>query len=360
MNISFQHPYGFFFLIMIFPIIILFIFRQIKIKKKMKGFYKNFNNSIVSEDKSNLIFVIRVVCCIIAWISLVFAYVGISWGKEMVPVQKKGKSVSLVFDISYSMMAKDAPGNLTRLAAAADYAKILLAHTTETSVSVILAKGDGFTAVPLTEDSASVEELLDNLSPQLMTAPGTSLGKGLEAAIRSFPHNSSRAAVVWIFTDGDETDNALEPALKDAVNYGIPVVIIGFGSEHETSVLAGDGKTMVKTALRSKRMQNIVNEVIKNLSIGDKNRFSELKSLMYVDASEPGSALAILKSLTFVSECNENKDISKTFSYEILIKEHHILFLLIAIVFFVLNIVVNEFHFIKKEKKITKKVYFCF
>lgn len=48
---------------------------------------------------------------------LILAFAGFSWGTYLEPVQKSGTAVSLVFDISYSMNAEDAPGGMTRLEA---------------------------------------------------------------------------------------------------------------------------------------------------------------------------------------------------------------------------------------------------
>ena len=124
---------------------------------------------------------------------LVCSYAGFYWGTNLVPVQKTGTSVSFVFDISNSMLAEDGPNGMSRLKAAGVFAEKLLDKMEEenssTPVSVVLAKGDGVTAIPLTEDYALIESLLDVLSPNLMTAPGTSLSKGILAAKNSFPSN---------------------------------------------------------------------------------------------------------------------------------------------------------------------------
>lgn len=194
---------------------------------------------------------------------LVVACAGVSWGTIAVPVQKNGNAVSLVFDISYSMNADDAPGGMTRLESAKSYASELLERMPGTSVSVVIAKGDGAVIVPLTDDRETVLGMLHVLSPSMMTSVGTSLGAGIEAAIASFPQQSSVAGRIWLFTDGDETDSSLSSALNNAVRYGIPVAIVGFGSERETEVLAGDGTTRVRTALRSQSLEKTVSSVQK-------------------------------------------------------------------------------------------------
>jgi len=228
---------------------------------------------------------------------LVFAYAGFSWGTAVVPVQKGGNAVALVFDISWSMNAADAPGGLTRLRASEQYAAMLLSHLDGDSVSVILTKGDGVVAVPLTQDMETVRLLLQNLSPGMMSAVGTSIGKGIRAAIRAFPQNLSQFKFIWVFTDGDETDGQLSPALSDTVRYGIPVTLIGFGSERESETLAGDGKTPVKTALRSLYMKKIAANTLKKAALYRNVVFSKTPAVQYVDATEAGSALKLLHQL---------------------------------------------------------------
>ena len=59
------------------------------------------NANINYKIKRNV--VIRFVCNILAFLMLVFAYLGFSWGEYLSPVQKSGVAVSFVFDISNSV-----------------------------------------------------------------------------------------------------------------------------------------------------------------------------------------------------------------------------------------------------------------
>ena len=121
----------------------------------------------------------------------------------------------MVFDIAYSMEAQDAPESMTRLEAAANYAKEILKKIPDVRVSVVLSKGKGTIAIPLTEDFQSIYNLLDSLSPKMMTAEGSNLGNGILTAISSFPEQSSEAGFIWLFTDGEETETSLQNALNE-------------------------------------------------------------------------------------------------------------------------------------------------
>ena len=272
----------------------------------------------------------------LAFIFLLLARAGLTWGTYLVPVQKSGHSVAMVFDISNSMLAKDCPGNTSRLEASALYAKKLLANMEETPVSVVIAKGDGIAAIPLTDDSAMVESLLAVMSPDLMTVPGTSIGKGILKAKDTFNTNFSSAGRIWVFTDGEETDGQLVSALLDCQKSGIPVTLIGFGSENESPVLTGDGKTQVMTALRRDRLEKAISEA------GSRFRFfNNHNNLMYINSLDKGSALQLLAQLHFGSTEN------LITSYEVKPVPRYKLFISLAVIFLILSYTATEFNFVR-------------
>ena len=186
MVISCERPHALFSLALIVPVvlaemrryrgIVAYSKRIVSVDTNLQGVKRMLNLSRT--------LVVRTLLRCFAWIMLVFAYAGFSWGTYEGPVQKSGSAVSFVFDISYSMTADDAPGGLTRLKAAARYADMLLSRMEGVSVSVVLAKGDGIIVVPLTEDRAIVRSLLETLSPNLMSAAGTSRRRRLVARQR--------------------------------------------------------------------------------------------------------------------------------------------------------------------------------
>lgn len=339
MNITCERPYAFLFLVLLIPALAVSIYQHKKVSEKITFFSVAGENGFHQKRMRRLplIMSLRLVFRTLCWIMLVFAFAGISWGTYLEPSNKNGSSVAMVFDISYSMMAKDAQGGQTRLKAGSEYASMLLSHAEESSVSVVLAKGDGVTLIPLTEDKAIVESLLDSLSPSLMTSGGTSLGKGVRAALKSFPKNSSRLSSVWLFTDGEETDGLLENAVSECLKNGVSVCIIGFGRENETKVLAGDGKTEVHTALRKEKMKKIcLSASEKAFPLGSSYVRAE-----FVDSSESGSALKVLSFLKG-QKANPNDEQGEFVTYEVRPVQRYSLFLVLALLFMVLSFIVSE------------------
>ncbi len=279
---------------------------------------------------------VRSVCLAFAFIFLLLARAGLTWGTYLVPVQKTGHSVSMVFDISNSMLARDCPGNTSRLEASALYAKKLLSKMEGTPVSVVIAKGDGIAAIPVTDDVAMVESLLDVISPSLMTVPGSSIGKGILKAKESFNTNFSSAGRIWVFTDGEETDGQLSSALLDCQKSGIPVSLIGFGSETESPVLTGDGQTQVMTALRRDRLEKAIAETSNRFRL-----FNNHSSLLYLNSLEKGSAVQLLSQLHLGATEN------LITSYEVKPVPRYKLFLSLASIFLILSYIATEFNYVR-------------
>ncbi|MCR4822500.1 MAG: VWA domain-containing protein [Treponema sp.] len=273
----------------------------------------------------------------LAFIFALLAFSDISWGRKKLPVHKSGSNVNFVFDISWSMMAKDGPENTSRLDCMKFYTSSLVKELSNSSFSAILAKGEGYVAIPETEDIALMENMIENLSPKLMTSAGSSLGKGIEAAIKGIPPHSSKSQYIWVFTDGDETDSLLEKALETAAKHDISVTLVGFGSEKEREITAGDGKTRVKTALRGEKLREVAQSV--NQANYQKLRSANKSSISYVDSKSKGSIWNLLNQVKVSSGDNA------TLSYEFQPVNHHKLFIFLSILSFILSFLAGELNF---------------
>lgn len=347
MNFSVSQPVALYLFIPMGLAVFFVVRKYLKLKNVLSGKNEGTGKSFFSQRFVHC-FWFRTIFRGLSASMVILACAGISWGTDTIPVQKSGRAVSFVFDISYSMEARDAPGGISRLNAACTYSKELMKHLEGTKISVVLAKGDGAVSIPLTEDYNTINTLIDNLSPKLMTAEGSSLGRGIKAAITSFPEQSAEASFILLFTDCEETDSSLQSALSESARYGIPVVIVGFGSERESEIVAGDGQTKVKTALRSSEMEKIVSSIRKknSSSLLSKNLSSDCE---YIDASQMGSATKILKLIS-------SGEKGTAVSYEIQAIQRHGLFIFLAILFFLVSILLGELDISGGKKRIMSSV----
>ena len=283
----------------------------------------------------------RSLCWGLAWISLLVALSGLSWGTQLVPVQQTGSSLSLVFDISWSMTAQDVGAGkdrgISRLEAAASYAQSLLDHLDTTDVSVVIAKGGGVVSIPLTRDFNAIRSLLPSLSPRLMTTTGTSLGSGVRTAASSFPLLSVSKRTVVVLTDGEETDGTLEQEAKNLVASGIHVVFLGFGTTAGAEILAGDGKTVVHSSLQEESLRRLVDSVNQSVASSEVGRSGGAKAL-YLPAQSLGSAHRVLDVVT---AGHQGKEWSGT-AYQVEFRERWGIFAFLAMVFLCMGFVLGE------------------
>lgn len=341
MNYSIERPQALYALIFLIPAVAYVVVRYINLLKTFtdnKDLTKYLGN--ISSLKKRFFF--RTFFRVLSAVCLVLAVAKISWGTNTVAVQKSGRAVAMVFDISYSMEAKDCYNGKSRLSEAAAFADRLLDKMPNTSVSVVLVKGGATVAIPLTEDIESVRILLSNLSPKLMTAAGSSLGTGINAAINSFPTQSSETSIIWLFTDGEETDDGLTQSLVAANKYGIPVGIIGFGNTfRESEIYSGDGVTKVNTALREQKINECIDAALKKSNASKYN--SRLPGISYVNYSETGSAYKLLKMLNIdVTKKDGTSSETTNIAFEVQLVNRQSIFIILTIIFFVISYIASE------------------
>lgn len=289
-----QRPWVFWGILLLIPSLLFFSLWYRRIIRANLG-----NGRMMARLK--IVLPVRGFCWSFGWILLLVALSGLSWGSHLVPIQQTGSSLSLVFDISWSMMAQDVEYHknrgISRLEAAASYGEALLEHLASTDVSVVIAKGEGVVAIPLTRDFNAIRALFPALSPRLITTTGSSLGSGLQKAASSFPVLSVAKKTVVVFTDGEETDGTLEAETLRLVSAGIDVIFLGFGSLSGTEIFAGDGKTVVHSSLQEEALKKVVDSVEEKLAT-EGNRSSG--NVMYLPAQSLGSAHKILAIVTGV------------------------------------------------------------
>ncbi|MCM1321780.1 MAG: VWA domain-containing protein [Bacteroides sp.] len=337
MNIYFSRPYALFALLLL-AIALLYRcagFRRLKALPFMAS---------ADDDCGTAFFIFRLrrfigmLCTASAWICLVFAWSGPEWGMFSVPVRTSGGAISFVFDVSYSMTAQDMPGSppKTRLDAAALCAENILEKIGDCPVSVVLAKGSGVIAVPMTEDKNAVLSLMRNLSPAMMSSVGSDIGSGVAAAIRSFPSQTAKKASIIVFTDGEETAGSLEKAIEEAVRCGISVIIAETGTEAGAAAAAGGGETEVHTSLQKNKLHRIAE---KYAAAEKKAKFpiaeNERVPVLCIDAAVPSACAEIAEKIPLHTDaCTV---------FEIRRKPRARLFAALALIFFAAGILCREF-----------------
>lgn len=221
-----------------------------------------------------------------AWVCLAAALAGPRLGTRPVPVRQEGSSVMIVVDVSRSMTVSDILPD--RLSFAARYASLLADRLGPVSCGITLTKGSGALAVPITRDRQAISDLLDSLSPSLLSSPGSSLAAGVRTAIQSFPDSDASARKILLLTDGDETAGSLEDAALEAGRAGITLVIAGIGTAGGAALDVDPDPAPDRVDFRT--------TVLREDSLRAAAEAAGGKSA-YINASDAGSALRVLDLL---------------------------------------------------------------
>lgn len=147
-------------------------------------------------------------------------------------INDSGIDISLVIDLSSSMLARDFKPN--RLEVTKALAEQFVNERPNDRISVSVFAGEALAQSPLTYDHRMVVNVLRNLDAGVLE-DGTAIGMGLVSAVNILKDSKAKSKVVILLTDGVNTAGYIDPltAAKLAADYGIRVYVIGVGSEGE-------------------------------------------------------------------------------------------------------------------------------
>ncbi|CCQ12473.1 TPR domain protein in aerotolerance operon [Pseudoalteromonas luteoviolacea B = ATCC 29581] len=134
----------------------------------------------------------------------ILAASGPSVEKQEVPVFQAKQARVVLVDLSYSMYATDiAPNRLTQMRF-----KLmdLVKSFKEGDTALVAYAGDAFTISPLTNDAATLENLVPSLSPEIMPSKGANLIAGIEQAISLLEQAKYLQGDIILVTDDVEPE----------------------------------------------------------------------------------------------------------------------------------------------------------
>lgn len=176
-----------------------------------------------------------------------------AWNPTPKPVQRSGRDVVFVVDVSKSMLATDiAPSRLGR-------AKLAIGDVLDAArgdrFGVIAFAGSAVVKCPLTTDYGFVRLAVQDLSPDSVSRGGTLIGDAIRAAMtdlfktddESSPDDRFRDII--LITDGEDQESFPMDAAAAAGKRGIRIIALGLGSQSGSAVPTRDesGRTREMT-----------------------------------------------------------------------------------------------------------------
>ncbi|MED5581059.1 MAG: VWA domain-containing protein, partial [Pseudomonadota bacterium] len=190
---------------------------------------------------------------------------GPTWEKLPQNVQQKNDALIILLDLSLSMWAEDVKPS--RIVRARQKVADILRQREEGLTALIAYAGDAHAVVPLTDDVATIENLLGALDPGMMPVLGSNPGHGLELATELFSNANMNEGRVLIISDGIDSISSVTRHR----NRAYPISIIGVGS-YEGGAIPLEAPTESRRYLLSQEGNRIV-------ALLDEQRLAEVASL---------------------------------------------------------------------------------
>ncbi|MCG6408318.1 VWA domain-containing protein [Vibrio fluvialis] len=179
----------------------------------------------------------------LSWLIAVTALAGPSFEKQPRPSYSNSSARVVVMDMSLSLHATDIKPN--RLAQARYKVLDLLKGWQEGSTALVAYAGDAYTVSPLTSDSATIANLVPNLSPEIMPFPGANAASGVKLAIEMLKNAGlNRGDIILLADDLDSSESKAIRALLYGTNWTL--MIVGIGTQAGAPIPLDDG-SLLKT-----------------------------------------------------------------------------------------------------------------
>jgi Ca-activated chloride channel family protein len=174
----------------------------------------------------------------IAWLLATLAMAGPSWEKIPQPVLQKRDGVVIVLDLSLSMYAEDIqPSRLQR----ARYKVLdLLQRRREGLTGLVVYSGDAHVVSPLTDDTATIANLVPALAPAMMPSYGSNAAAGIDSAIALLQNSGFERGRIVLISDEIDDAGAAEIAGKFK-SHQWQLSMLGVGTAQGAPIPTQDG-----------------------------------------------------------------------------------------------------------------------
>lgn len=230
-GITFAYPWVLYFLLIIPLMITWYVFRGMKIQSSVTYSSLRIFKDVPSTFRERL----RHLPIAIRMIAIGLLIIALARPQNFTSgenVSTEGIDISMVLDISGSMLAEDLKPN--RL----DAAKIVIDDFVEGRISdriglVVFAR-EAFTQCPLTIDYNVLRNLLLDIKSG-MIEDGTAIGNAIANGVNRLKDSDAKSRIIILLTDGVNNSGEVDPisAAEIANTFGIRIYTIGVGTRGE-------------------------------------------------------------------------------------------------------------------------------
>lgn len=225
----FEYPALLWLLLLLFPIVAIYIYREYK---GLKPWLKVSTIMPLSTKGGGIRRALRHIPFILTCVAIAAMVLAIARPRSSSTfehVDTEGIDIILALDVSTSMLARDFTPD--RINAAKDIAIRFVAERPSDRIGVVVFAGESYTQCPVTTDRATLINLIKEIECGLIE-DGTAIGNGLATAVARLKDSDAKSKVIILLTDGVNNSGEISPkmAAEIAKTYGIRVYTIGVGA----------------------------------------------------------------------------------------------------------------------------------
>lgn len=161
-----------------------------------------------------------------AWVIACVALAGPAWERQPTPLYRNQAARVIALQLSPSMLAADLKP--TRLARARFAIRDLLDVLGDGQVALLGYAGDAFVVAPMTDDGATVRNLLMELDPGVMPVSGNATGAAIRRGVELLQQSGAGGGEIVLVLDEASNDAAGEA--HNALRQGVSVSVLAVGT----------------------------------------------------------------------------------------------------------------------------------
>ncbi|WP_038226486.1 vWA domain-containing protein, partial [Vibrio sp. ER1A] len=234
MNFEFLYPQAFWLLLPVALVVAVKNYRQSSSSLIASHLEKALK--LQSDSKKSAQFWLTLLCLV-----LITAIAGPSFETQTRPAFQSSSARVLVLDMSRSVYANDIKPS--RLAQIKYKAQDLLPLITDGQTGLVAYAGDAYTLSPLTTDSATLGNLITNLSPEIMPFQGARADLAVKQAIDMMKQAGLSNGEIILFSDdlGQSELKAIEAMLS---GHSWKLSVLAFGTTGGAPIALPDGSLL--------------------------------------------------------------------------------------------------------------------
>lgn len=169
--------------------------------------------------------------CFLTFIAMIIALMQPAWSPTPTKVERRGRDIVFLLDVSRSMLAEDlAPNRLER-------AKIAIRDVIDRfdshRVGLVVFAGGTAVKCPLTFDHSFFRLALDDANPDSISRGGSNIGDAIRRASKEvfIGEEKRRGRDLILISDGADQESFPVEASKQAREQGIRIIALGLGDD---------------------------------------------------------------------------------------------------------------------------------